>query len=321
MTQFTARYITLVNNMINKLILAAILVCSSAYADTVKIVVPYAPGGISDKTARALEQVLVKHTPHTYVVEYKPGAGGAIGASALANDKTKDTVLMVASLGVLINSVMPGSTYNMKSDFIGVAYLGSVQAVAMTSNKSGLNSIQKLVSSKQTVFFGSSGINSATHISGEILKQNTNMPAEHVPYKGEAAAMSDLLAGNVQLLIGSAGLAQPYYGTDKINIVAVSGNKRNADMPDIPTFAEAGIKGFDVTPNWGLLLANKNADPKIIAEVRTALAESLKTVEGAEHFKQVGLDTNRKQLYNTQEFITSEEVRMKKLLQKINLGN
>jgi len=307
--------------MINKLILATALLCGSVYADTIKILVPYAPGGISDKTARAVEQVLVKHTQHTYVVEYKPGAGGAIGAAALANDKTKDTVLMVASLGVLINSVIPGATYNMKTDFIGVAYLGSVQAAAMTSNKSGLTTIQKLVSSKQTVFFGSSGMNSATHISGEILKQNSGMLAEHVPYKGEAAAMTDLLAGNVQLLIGSVGLAQPYYGTDKINVVAVSGNKRNPDMPDVPTFAEVGIKGFGVTPNWEVLLANKNADPKIIAEVRTALAESLKTVEGAEHFKQVGLDTNRKQLYNTHEFITSEEVRMKKLLQKINLSN
>jgi tripartite-type tricarboxylate transporter receptor subunit TctC len=228
---------------------------------------------------------------------------------------------MVASLGVLINSVLPTATYNMNSDFVGVAYLGSVQAAAMTSNRSGLTTAQKLISSKQTVFFGSSGMNSATHISGEILKQNTGMSAEHVPYKGEAAAMSDLLAGNIQLLIGSTGLAHPYYNTDKINVVAVSGNKRNPDMPAVPTFTELGIKGFEVTPNWEVLLANKNADIKIISDVRTALATALRSAEDAELFKQVGLDTNRKQLYNTREFIASEEVRMKKLLQKINLDN
>lgn len=305
--------------MIKALFLAIALVCSASYADTIKILVPFPPGGISDKTARAVEQALVKHTKHTYVVEYKPGAGGSVGAAMLAKDTSTDTILMIASQGVLINSIVPGATYNMNSDFVGVAYLGSVQGAAMTSRASGYTTMQKVLNSKQLVFFGSAGANSATHISVEILKQSTGLTADHVPYKGEAAALNDLLAGNVQLLIGSVGLAQPYYGTDKVNIVAVSGNKRTPSMPDVPTFAELGIKGFEVTPNWEVLLANKNADPKIIAEVRAALAEALKSTDDTEYFKQVGLDINRRQLYNTHEFIASEEVRMKKLLQKIKM--
>jgi len=306
--------------MIKKLILAAALVCGIAHADTVKIVVPYAPGGISDKTARAVEYVLNKHAPqHTYVVEYKPGAGGAVGAAILAKDKSHETTLMVASLGVLINAVLPEATYDMSKDFTHVAYLGSVQLAAITNVNSHVNTVDKLLKTDQPVFFGSSGLNSATHIAGEVLKQNTGRNLVHVPYKGEGAAVNDIVTNNIQLLITAVGVAQTHYGAGRVNVLAVTGTKRNPAMPDVPTFAELGVGGFAVTPNWLTMLANTNADPKIVAQVRAALAEALKSEEDFAHFKQIGLDINRRQLYTASEFIASETVRMKKLLASIKV--
>ena len=168
------------------------ILVGSVQAETIRIVVPFAPGGAADQAARVLEQTLTAYTQNNYVVEYRQGAGGAIGANYVAKSRGTETILMVHSLALVVNSLQSESGYSLE-EFEPVATLGTLQLALITNPKSTVNTLTKLLSTTDPVFFGSSGNGSATHIAGEIFGSNTGVNMIHVPYKGEAAALTDVL--------------------------------------------------------------------------------------------------------------------------------
>jgi tripartite-type tricarboxylate transporter receptor subunit TctC len=297
-----------------KKLLATLLffVASMAYADTIKIIVPFAPGGAADQAARATERILTNHTAHTYVVEYKAGAGGSIAANYVAKNKSTETVLLVHSTAVVINSLAPDATYSL-NDFVPVSSLGSVPMALVTNPNSKIANIKALLKTTDPVFYGSSGVGTATHISGEIFAAETGLNMIHVPYKGEAAAFADILGNNLTVMFTSISVAH----NQNVNALAVTNTKRNPAFPNAPTLREVGIKGFDVSPYWLVLLANTTADPKIVAEVNAAMVAGLKNPEEMEYFTKAGIDINSKAPYNTQQFLVAEQQRMRKVLDKV----
>ena len=298
-----------------KFLLTLFLVCGFAHADTVKLVVPFAPGGAADQTARVIERSLMTRTKHTYIIENRAGAGGAVGAMYVAKNKSNETVLLIHSLALVVNSLMPDAGFSL-TDFTPVMRLGSLQLALATNPKSSVNTMDKLLKTTDPVFFGSSGIASATHLAGELFGQSTGRNMVHVPYKGEALALNDILGNNLMLLFTAVSVTQG----QNVKVLAVSGLKRSAVYPDVPTFNELGIKTFDSSPNWLVLLANPTADPKIVAEVQSALAEAMKSPDEVEGFVRAGVDIERKTPYNTQQFMLVEQNKVRRLLEKVKVN-
>jgi len=286
------------------------ILVGSTQAETIRIVVPFAPGGAADQAARVVERVLTTHTQNTYVVEYRAGAGGAIGANYVAKTRGSDTVLMIHSLALVVNSLQPDAAYSL-AEFESVATLGTVQLALVTNSKSTVNTMSKLLATREPVFFGSSGNGAATHIAGELFGINTGVNMIHVPYRGEAAALTDILGNNITALFTGVGVARD----QPVTILAVTGTRRSREFPQVPTLQEQGVRGFEVSPNWLVLLANPTADPRTLAVIRAALGRAL--ADDPELFARAGVDTDRQQLYNTQQFVNSERQRVQKILSRI----
>jgi tripartite-type tricarboxylate transporter receptor subunit TctC len=282
----------------------------SAQAETIRIVVPFAPGGAADQAARVVERALTIHTQNTYVVEYRAGAGGAIGANYVAKTRGSETVLLIHSLAVVVNSLQPDTTYSLV-EFEPVATLGTVQLALITNPKSAVNTMPKLLATRDPVFFGSSGNGAATHIAGELFGISTGVNMTHVPYRGEAAALTDILGNNITVSFTGVGVAKD----QPVAVLAVTGIRRSREFPSVPTLQEQGVRGFETSPNWLVLLANPTADQRTLAVIRAALGRAL--AEDPELFARVGVDTDRQQLYNTQQFVNSERQRVQKILSRI----
>lgn len=294
------------------IIVSIALMFGVAQADTIRIVVPFAPGGAADQAARVVERALTTHTQNTYVIEYRAGAGGAIGANYVAKSRGSETVLLIHSLALVVNSLQPESGYSLV-EFEPVATLGTVQLALITNPKSSVNTMSKLLSTRDPVFFGSSGTGAATHVAGELFGTTTGVNMTHVPYRGEAAALTDILSNNITVMFTAVGVAKD----QPVTVLAVTGTRRNREFPQVPTLQEQGVRGFEVSPNWLVLLANSTADQRTLAVIRTALGRAL--AEDPELFARIGIDTDRQQLYNTQHFINSERQRVQTILSKIKI--
>jgi len=296
------------------IILSLAMMFGMAQAETIKIVVPFAPGGVTDQSARVLAQALTANTSNTYVVEYHVGAGGAVGANHVAKNRGSETVLMIQSLAVVVNSLSADATYSL-ADFEPVATLGTVQMALITNPKSTVNTLSKLLSTREPVFFGSSGNGAANHFAGELFGIKTGVNMVHVPYKGEAPALTDIIGNNVNVMFTTLTVAK----NQPVSILAVTGSRRSRDLPQVPTLQEKGVPGFEVSPNWVVLLANSTADPRTLSMIKSALGRALQ--DEPDMFSRAGLDTDRQQLYNTQQFMNSERQRVQTILSKINKNN
>lgn len=294
-----------------QLILSLALLFGTAQAETIRIVVPFAPGGAADQAARVVERALTTHTQNTYVIEYRAGAGGAIGANYVAKSRGSDTILLIHSLALVVNSLQSDAAYSL--EFEPVATLGTVQLALITNPKSAVNTMPKLLATRDPVFFGSSGTGAATHVAGEVFGINTGVNMIHVPYRGEAAALTDILSNNITVSFTGVGVVKD----QPVTVLAVTGTRRSREFPQVPTLQEQGIRGFEVSPNWLVLLANSTADPRTLAVVRAALSRAL--AEDPELFARIGVDTDRQQLYNTQQFMTAERQRVQKILSRIQI--
>jgi tripartite-type tricarboxylate transporter receptor subunit TctC len=305
--------------MIKSLLIALALTVSTAAVakDNIKILVPFAPGGPSDMLGRAVEQSLIKNLPeYNPVIEYKPGAGGLIGIRAVAANKENETQLIVLSSAIIIQSVRPDAGYDLKRDFIPVAYLGE-QEFSLVTNKKGPNTLKELltVDKNKELFFGSAGIGSGSHIAGEIFKTNTGLSLTHVPYKGEAPAITDLIAGNINLLFTSTGTASKY--SDSLRILATNGSKRNTALNNVPTLQESGVKGFDNPVQLSLVYANSTANPVLIKKIQIALIKSLNDPVDVAAYNNAGVEVNPKKITRFDDVVDSALVRIKPLANKL----
>jgi tripartite-type tricarboxylate transporter receptor subunit TctC len=305
--------------MIKQLLLAVMLIASmnATAKETIKILVPFAPGGPSDVLGRAVEQSLIKNLPdYKPVIEYKPGAGGLIGIRAVATNKENETQLIVLSSAIIIHSVRPDAGYDLKRDFIPVAYLGE-QEFSLVTSKKGSATLKELLTADKNkdIFFGSAGIGSGSHIAGEIFKMNTGLPLTHVPYKGEAPAITDLIAGNINLLFTSTGTASKY--SDSLRILATNGSKRNTSLVGVPTLQESGVKGFDNPVQLSLVYANSTANPVLIKKIQIALIKSLNDPVDVAAYNNAGVEVNPGKITRFNDIVDSAVTRIKPLANKL----
>ena len=276
--------------MAKKLLLTAALcmVCiSSAIAQTwpskpIKVVVPYPAGGAADITARVLGQKMAESLGVAVVVDNKPGANGMIGTDFVAKAAPDGyTLLLDASGPLVVNPALYAKVpYDTERDFIPISQATNFQYVLVVPAASPIHSVPELVAAAKakpgSMSYGSTGVGGGGHLAGEMLALMSGTKITHIPYKGSAPAMADLLGGQLSFTFDPMVTAVPQIRAGKLRAFAVSGPKRAKALPQVPTMAELGHKGFSITQFQGFL-APANTDPAIIARLHQEVVKALKS--------------------------------------------
>ena len=269
-----------------RLILAALAAAAfpAAAADwptrPIHLVVPYAPGGPVDVSARVLAVPLQKALGQPVVVDNKPGAGGNLGADAVAKSAPDGYALVMGAIAThAINPTLyPKFPYDPVRDFRHVALVVQVPNVLVVNNDVPAHNVPDLVLflKREKAAFASGSTGSTGHLAGELFKQMTGTDMMHVPYKGSAPAVLDLLAGRVQLMFDNLASALPNIRAGKVRALAVTTRERTSFLADIPTLHESGLPGFDLTTWWGVM-APARTPPEVVQrlsrEILVAMAQ------------------------------------------------
>jgi tripartite-type tricarboxylate transporter receptor subunit TctC len=248
----------------------------------VTIVAPYAAGGGADLIARLMAQKLTERLGQSFVVENRLGAGGVIAASSVAKATPDGYTLLVAAstqlaIQVTLHKKLP---YDPATDFMPVALLASVPFVLIVNPSLPVHSVPELIAlAKQKpgqLTFGSSGVGGPPHLFTELLKTMTGIEMTHIPYKGTAQAMTDVIAGHVPIIFSDLAPAIPQLKAGQLRALGISSAVRFAGMPEIPPLAEAGVPGFDAV-SWLALVAPAATPPEVVdklhATVKQIMAE------------------------------------------------
>jgi len=234
----------------------------------IKLIIPFAAGGTTDILGRLLAQQLTKDLGQNVIVENKGGAGGNIAAEFVAQSPADGYTIMLASGSMLtVNpSLYKKLPVNYSKDFVNITNVASGPMLLSVSTKIPVKNLNEFITYAKTkdLNFGSAGIGSQVHMAAENLTYSANIPATHVPYKGESAAINDLVSGQIDFMVGNLTAATGFAKGGQIKPIAVTSAKRVKQLPDVPTVAESGIPGFEST-GWFGLVAPANT-PKVITD-------------------------------------------------------
>ncbi|MGO4327368.1 tripartite tricarboxylate transporter substrate binding protein [Cupriavidus sp. 2TAF22] len=264
---------------------ALALAAGTALAQTyptkpIRLVVPFPPGGTTDVLARAVGQRLTQALGQPVVIENRPGAGATIGADAVAKSPADGyTLLMGAVHHTIAPNVYKKLSYDFQKDLTPISVVAIVPNVLVVSPGFPARNVQELVAYAKAnpgkLTYASNGNGTAHHLIGEQFKAQTGTSIVHVPYKGSAPAITDLMGGQVSMMFDTMSSALPYIKAGKLKPLAVATARRSSALPDVPTLAEAGLPGFDIA-SWFGILAPAGTPPEIVnrlsAEIIKALA-------------------------------------------------
>ena len=274
--------------------------CATTHADefpsrTVTIVSPYQAGGTNDIIARILAQKLSENWGKNVIVENRPGANGGIGVMAVTHALPDGhTLLAVASSALTINPLFyPTLPYSVDRDLAPITRTGTVTNVLVVNPSVTANTVQELIALAKAkpgqLSYASQGNGSNGQVTGELFKQRASINILHIPYKGSAPAVQDLLSGQVQLMFDNLPSVLQLIRSSKLRALAVTTAKRSPQLPDIPTIAESGLPGFD-TSAWFALLAPKATPKAVRAEIERAAIAALSAPDTRERLRATGID-------------------------------
>jgi tripartite-type tricarboxylate transporter receptor subunit TctC len=260
----------------------------------IKIVVPTAPGGGNDAMARIVAAKLQERWKNAVIVENKAGGNGAIASEYVAKAAPDGYTLLfgyIATHG--INPGLSKVSYDPVKDFAPIAEIAEAQGVLVVNPKVEAKTVKELIALAKakpgTMSYASAGNGTAPHIAGELLKQQAGIDILHVPYKGSGPAMTDTLAGTTQIMFPSLVAAGPHIKSGKLRALAVTGNKRSPLYPQLPTIAESGVAGFEITQWYGFFAPAKT--PKdIVDKLNKEIVAIMKDPETAKKFADQGAD-------------------------------
>ena len=263
---------------------------------TIVLVVPYAPGGSSDTRARQLAQKLGGYLGKTVVVDNKPGAGGNIGTDAVAKAVPDGHTIGLGNFAPLsVNKAMMAKVpFDAVTDLVPVALIEKGPIIVVVSaEKSQFKTFKELLDFAKAnpgkLSYGSAGTGGAYHLAGELLKDATNTFTVHIPYRGGGPATTDLIAGQVDYMFDMLPAAMTYLKSSppRMRALAVANDKRLPQLPDVPTFAELGLKNLEMS-NWFGVIAPKGTPPAIVAKLNQAINRALKEPDMVERIAGAG---------------------------------
>lgn len=287
----------------------------------ITLVAPFPAGGAADVLARILGKALGDQLGQSVVVENKPGAGTAIGATAVANAKPDGYTLLVSSNSTftLNPALQPKLTYDPVRSFDAIGMVGSV-ALAMLVNASVTAAdVHQFVAAAKAnpdkYLYGSFGNGTSSNFAGAMFNAATGLKMTHVPYKGSGPLMTDLMGGQIPVSFDTVVAASPQLKTGKVRVLAVAMNKRSALLPNVPTMAEAGYPAVDMNA-WLAVVAPKGLPAPVKARLDKALATVMANPEIIEKLKAAGFEPGYSAIADWSGMVTSEIARMKTLAER-----
>ena len=275
-------------------LVAAPVLAQSYPSRPIKIIVPFGPGGFTDVAARILQKELAPAIGQPVVIENKPGAGSTIGTAEIANGQPDGyTLVMVSTAHVISPHLYKSMPYDPIKSFTPVMKLAEGPYVLVTHPSLPVKNVAELVAlakaKPDTIDYASSGNGSAQHLVGALFVTMAGAPLSHVPYKGSSQAMNDILGGQVKVSFVGVPNALPNLGNGKLRALAVSTKKRYADLPDVPTLEESGVKGYDATI-WLGLLAPPGTPREIVQKLNATVTRILSTAEAKKLMASAGVE-------------------------------
>jgi len=264
-------------------------------ARTVKIVVPFAPGGSTDVVARILADKLGAELKQTFIVDNRPGAGGNIGADVVAKSNADGYTLLMGTTGVLaINGhLYKNMSFDPEKDFTPVSYTSLITNILVVNPDVPVRTVPELVrlakSKPGALTFASSGAGSSTHLSGELFKALAGVDILHVPYRGSSQALVDVISGQVTMLFDNAPSAIPFVQQGKLRAVAVTSTKRLPNLSDVPTIEESGVKGYE-SLSWSGIVAPAGTPRPIVSKLNAAIERILAMEDVRQRFASMGVE-------------------------------
>ena len=261
----------------------------------VRIVVPYPAGGVADLLPRVVGEKLSQKWGQPVVIDNKPGASGNIGMAEAARAAPDGYTLVLAPTGNLTvnQSLFANLPFDVARDFTPVTLLAQSPNVLVVHPSVPAKSLRELVDYAKAnpgkLNFASPGEGSGAHLAGELLNLEAGIRTTHVPYKGMAPAVNDLLGGNVQMMFAGVSSALQHVKGGKLVALAVASPRRNPQLPDVPTVAESGLPGFDVT-SWYGIVVRSGTPPGVVQKIRRDMAEALQAGDVQSRLAGLGLE-------------------------------
>jgi tripartite-type tricarboxylate transporter receptor subunit TctC len=278
----------------------------------VKIVNPFPPGGSVDITARILAQKLSDSIGQQFIVETRAGAGGNTGADSVAkSDPDGYTLLFTAPGPLTVNQTLysKGLPFDPEKDFAPIAIFARTPIVLMVNPGVPVKDVKELIAyAKQNpgkINFGSAGNGSTPHLSGELLKSMAKIEITHVPYRGTGPAMSDLVAGHIQMMFDLLPGSLPQISAGRVRALANAGAKRASALPDLPTVAEQGLPGFD-SSSWVALVAPAKTPAPVLAKLRAEVAKVIASKEIISRIHELGSEVGTANEAEVRAFLAAE---------------
>lgn len=279
----------------------------------IHLIVPYPAGGSSDAIARLIGERLHQAMGQPVIVDNRPGAGSMIGTGILAKSPADGYNLLLTDTPVAINpSVYTTLPYNLEKDFTPITIVGKAPLILYTSVDNPDKTLTEFTARAKvepnSITIGSGGNGTTPHLMVGILQAATGATYIHVPYKGTAPALTDLAGGQIQAVFATQATAAPFLQAKKLRALAISSDKRNPEMPEVPTFAEVGIGGMVIDQWWGIM--GPAALPQVVLErLHAEIIKAVQSPEIAIRFKTLGVEPTTSTAAAFKELIQTETKR------------
>ncbi|MDX3904273.1 MAG: tripartite tricarboxylate transporter substrate binding protein [Pigmentiphaga sp.] len=292
-------------------------------AGPIRLIVPFQAGGLTDILARLIAERLGDEQGWTIVVENRPGAGGNIGAEAVARSAPDGLTLLMGSIGTNATNpfVYRNTRFDPQKEFAPVAMAGAGTLLLVVNPQLPIRDMKELLAYAKAhpgqLSYATGGQGASQHLAGELLQSMARIRLQHVPYKGIAPAMPDLFSGRVDMTFDMATVL-PYVKQQKLRPIAVANAKRSVALPDVPTIAEAGVPGYAASAWYGVF-APARTPPEIIQRLNQAINQVVATPPVQERMVALGAEANPMSVAEFTAFVHAESAKWEKVLRKLNL--
>jgi tripartite-type tricarboxylate transporter receptor subunit TctC len=288
----------------------------------IRMVVPVPPGGSSDGMARILAQKLTEKWGEQVPVDNRPGGGEVIGTDIVAKANPDGHTLLLASLRFSVNPSLLKLPYDTLRDFEPISMTAAVGNVLVVNVKSPITSVKDVIAAARAkpreLTFASSGIGGAPHLTGEFFALTTGVKMTHIPYKGGGPAISELVGGSVSMSFASMTSSLAFIKSGRLRALAVSSKERSAQLPDVPTMAEAGVPNI-VVRDWQGVLTSRNTPKPVVDKLAGEITRILRDPANQERFASLGLEIIASTPAEFREAIASEVKRWAKVVKEADI--
>ena len=289
----------------------------------VRLIVPFPPGGGTDNVGRIIATRLSEIWGQQMVIENRGGGGSNVGSEAGAKAPPDGYTILFAAFPFATNQFLYSKlTYDPIADFAPITLIGTFPNILVVPNTSSVKSVSELIAyakaNKGDITFGSSGIGTSPHLNGELFMRMAGFEMTHVPYRGAAPAIIDLIPGRLTMMFNTSGSLMPHVQAGRLRALAVSSGKRFSAEPNIPTVAESGVPGFDVS-SWYGLLAPAKTPPAVVEKMNADAVAVLREPDVRQKLENLGLEVVGSSQQQFADFIKAEMVKWGPVIKAANI--